>query len=266
MNDAFYVAATGMSAQQLSLNTVSNNLANMSTPAYKSGRVTFKELVAQEFSGRTTSKDAPFADAKSTSGLLPRLSGVAASFAGKDFSQGAVSKTGRTLDLAINGDGFIEVTLPDGTVGYSRGGALQVNQDGLLATAEGYPLKPSIAVPADATELTISPDGIVTAKTGSRQAVTELGKLGLWSFSNPGALAPQGDSLYRSTDASGDPIHVKASTDAAGSFAQGFLEGSNVNMTNEMVNLMMAQRVYSMNVKVVQACEELMSMANNLRK
>lgn len=262
MNDAYFVAATGMSAQQLQLDAISNNLVNVFTAGYKKQRVSFQELVAQT---------APGADAAvpgSTGGPAEALrgAGVLARPGDKLFSPGDVRKTDSAMDVAIRGNGFLEVILPDGSSGYSRGGTLTVNKDGLLADANGHPFKAQITVRADAAALSIQPDGKVSARLGGDAKATELGQLDLVDFSQPGGLVSLGDGVYQATERSGDPIAVTAGVDGSGTLAQGMLELSNVDMVEELSSLMLAQRSYGLSVKVLQAADEMAAMANNLRR
>jgi len=156
--------------------------------------------------------------------------------------------------------------MPDGSSAYTRGGTFKINKDGLLATSGGFPLKANVAVPDNAQNLQIDGDGRVRVQVAGQSAPVEVGQLDLVRFTSPSALSPQGDGLYRSSTGSGDAIAGKASEDGMGSFAQGFLEGSNVKLNEEMVNLMVAQRVYEANVKVMQASDEMLGMINGLRK
>jgi flagellar basal-body rod protein FlgG len=184
----------------------------------------------------------------------------------KVFDNGELKKTESPLDVAIRGDGFLEVTMPDGSSAYTRGGSLKVNKDGLLATQAGYPLRPAIAVPDNAQSVVIGADGRVLVRLANQTAPIEAGQLELVRFANAGALAAQGDNLYRASESSGEAIAARAGEEGAGTLAQGFLEGSNVKMVDEMVNLMLAQRAYEASVKVVQAADEMLGLVNNLRK
>ncbi len=259
MLESLYIGATGLHAQQLYVDTIANNIANINTPGFKKGSVNFQDLMYRELS-RTTSPTG-------TQDVLQRAgAGVGVANAVKIFAAGDLKKTDLPLDLAIRGDGFLEVVLPDGSHAFSRGGSLQITRDGLLATAEGYPLRASLHVPSDATRISISVDGRVLVTTAAGKAPTELGQIELAKFANPGSLKPLGDSLYRVTESSGDPIYGKAGDEGFGQIAQGFVELSNVKLNDEMVNLMVAQRAYEVSTKLIQASDELMSMSNNLRK
>ena len=257
MNDSLYIAATGMQAQQTSIETIAHNLANVNTPTFKAGRINFQELMLSEQAGTPNAASANPA----TLGV-----GVAVDSVGKDFSTGQLTQTNSPLDLAINGAGFLEVTLPDGSHAYTRGGTLQVTKDAYLATAGGNLLKPAIHVPQDIASLLIDSTGKVWARTSSQQQATEIGQIELANFANPAALRSVGNGSYVSTDASGEATYSKPGTGNVGTLAQGSLESSNVSLVNEMVNLMVAQRAYELSSKVIQASDEIMSLTNNLRR
>lgn len=264
MFDALYIGATGMQAQQLNVDTIANNLANVNTSGFKKGRIGFSDLVAKD-PMRLAS-----VQANAEAGLLgPSLragAGVSVASLSKMFDAGDLKKTDSALDVTVQGDGFMEVLMPDGTSAYTRGGTLKVNKDGHLATQAGYALKPAISVPDGAQDLTVSPDGRVQVRIAGQSSMTEIGKLDLVRFTSPQGLAAQGDNIYRSSVASGEAISARPGEDGIGTFAQGYLEGSNVKMVEEMVNLMVAQRTYEANVKVVQAADDIMGMVNGLRR
>jgi len=263
MNDAMYIAATGMQTQQLAVDTIANNMANATTPGFKGGRVNFQELMyrgAAQPQGAAATQDGEPAAAPIVQG-----SGVGVAALVKNFGAGDVAATGNPLDLAIRGDGFIEVQTADGGTAYWRGGTLQVNADGWLATTQGEVIKPQIRVDRNMGSFTIAADGRVMGHRDGAKDV-EIGQIPLQVFANPAGLRPQGGGLYLPTEASGDATTVHATDAGAGSFAQGAAEQSNVVLVDEMVNLMMAQRAYEMNVKVIQTADELVGMSNNLRK
>lgn len=262
MFDALYISATGMQAQQLNVDTIANNLANVNTTGYKRAKVGFSDLMVQE-----ASRLAPAAEDIGLLGAERRLgAGVGITAVSKLFDMGDLKKTESAYDIAIQGEGFLEVTMPDGSSAYTRGGTFKINHDGLLATPGGFPLKPNIAIPENAQNMQIDGDGRVRVQVAGQSTPVEAGQFDLVRFTNPSGLQSQGDGLYRSTQASGDAILAKASEDGMGSLAQGFLEGSNVKLNEEMVNLMVAQRVYEANVKVMQASDEMLGMVNALRK
>jgi flagellar basal-body rod protein FlgG len=269
MFDALYIGATGMQAQQLSVNTIANNLANVNTSGFKKGRVSFTDLVTLGAEGAGLATRGGPNGAREVGPLAAvqgSVAGVGIASSAKIFDAGSLAQTGSTWDLAINGDGFLQVSLSDGSTAYTRGGTFKVNADGLLATSSGQPLKPPITVPNNATALVVSSDGTVTATVPGQSTPAQLGQLQLVRFANPSELLAQGDNLYRSSDGSGEPISGASGQDGLGAIQQGYLEGSNVKMVDEMVNLMVAQRAYEANVKVVQASDELLGMVNNLRK
>lgn len=261
MNDSLYIAATGMHMQQKGVDTISNNLANVNTPGFKKGRVNFQDLVYRDLAG------APMAaDSAAASQRLWQGSGVGMASIAKSFLGGELKKTDVPMDLAIQGEGFIEVVAHDGTPAFTRGGRLTVDQDGFLASAGGQLLKPSIHVGVDARALIIEPDGRVMVRTGDKSAPFEAGRIELIRFADTSALAALGGNLYKPTERSGDAVYIRAGEDGAATFAQGFVEGSNVNLVEEMVDLMVAQRAYESSVKVLQASDEMLAMSNNLRK
>ena len=265
MLDAMNIAATGMRTQQLNVDTIANNLANVNTGGFKKSRVNFVDLVthgtdaaAQALAG---AQAMPGLDAAQRSGA-----GVAVTAVDKVFDGGTLQKTGGAYDLAITGEGFFEVAQPDGAKVYTRGGSFKVGSDGMLATATGQVLQPEIQIPSSATAVSVAADGKVSVTTSSSSTPVEVGQLTMVRFANAGALTALGDGLYASSDTSGEAIAGHGGEDGMGTISQGFLEGSNVTMVDEMVNLMVAQRAYEASVKVVQASDEMMGMVNNLRK
>jgi len=263
MFDSLYIGATGMHAQQMNVDAVANNLANVNTVGYKRARVSFVDLIAREAS-RVQAGDAPLlssADDVSRAGVGVGVVGIA-----KVFEMGDIKKTDSAYDLAISGEGFFEVTLPDGTSAFSRGGSFKVGADGLLSTQAGHPLKPAIAIPETAQSLTVTQDGKVLVRMPDQATPVELGQLDLVRFTNTAGLTPRGDNEYRASATSGEPISGRAGEDAMGTVRQGYLEGSNVKLVDEMVNLMVAQRAYEASVKVVQASDEMLGMVNSLRR
>ncbi|MDQ8035311.1 MAG: flagellar basal-body rod protein FlgG [Bordetella sp.] len=267
MYDALYISATGMQAQQTNLETIANNLANVNTTGFKKGRVAFTDLVVQEAARRSAPDEAAAGAGWGLTGPRQMANvGVGVASTARLFEMGDLKKTDAPLDIAIQGEGFIEVSLPDGSSAFTRGGTLKVNQEGLLATASGYPLKAHLSVPENTEHLMIGPDGKVRASVPGQPSATDIGTIDLVRFTGPEALTSLGNQLYRSSVGSGEPIAAKAAEDGMGSLAQGFLEGSNVKLSDEMVNLMLAQRVYEANVKVIQAADDMLGMVNSLRK
>jgi flagellar basal-body rod protein FlgG len=258
MFDALYIGATGMQAQQTNVDAIANNLANVNTTGFKKTRVSFTDLVTQaaQASGNTP----PLAATPGTG------AGVALATTTKVFDAGDLKTTGSPMDIAIQGDGFLELAMTDGTRAYTRGGTLKVNADGQLATQAGIPLKPGITIPDGASAITISASGLVQVTIQGQSTPATAGQLEMVRFTNAQGLLAQGDDVYRATEASGEPIAGKPGEDGMGTIAQGFLESSNVKMVEEMVNLMVAQRAYEASVKVVQASDEMLGMVNGLRR
>jgi flagellar basal-body rod protein FlgG len=262
MSDALYIGATGMQAQQAHVEAIANNMANVNTPGFKKTRVSFSDLVVSGVAGAARGaqgEHGAFVNASTGAGVQ------AAAFS-RIFAGGELKKTDAAMDVALVGEGFMELAMPDGSRAYARGGALKVNAEGLLATQAGIPLKPNLSVPDNAEALLVSGTGRVQARLPGQAGLVDLGQLELVRFSNPQGLLAQGGNVYRATDASGEPIAGRAGEDGLGTLAQGFLEGSNVKLVEEMVDLMVAQRAYEASVKVVQAADEMLGMINGLRR
>jgi flagellar basal-body rod protein FlgG len=262
MFDALSIGATGMQAQQAQVDAIANNLANVNTTGFKRSRVTFSDLVVR---GMVAGAASPAGE----NGAFVNASmgaGVQAAPPARVFVGGDPKKTDAAMDLAILGDGFLELAMPDGSRAYARGGTLKVNADGLLATQDGTPLKPSLAIPDNAQGLFVSGSGRVQVRLPGQAKPVELGQLEMVRFGNPQGLLAQGANVYRATEASGEPIGTRPGEDGVGTLAQGFLEGSNVKLVEEMVDLMVAQRAYEASVKVVQAADEMLGMINGLRR
>jgi flagellar basal-body rod protein FlgG len=258
MLDSLYIAATGMQAQSLNVETISNNLANINTTAYKRSRVAFEDLLYRELgrNGALLGAEAPARFG----------AGAAVADTSKIFLDGELRRSDGPLDVAIRGAGFFEVLLPDGNRAYTRNGALRVNRDGLIATGEGHVLTPSLQVPAAATQVLIETTGLVTARLPGEAAAVEIGQLELARFVNPGGLSVLGANLYVATEKSGDPLLGKPGEEGSGSLQQGFLESSNVRLTEELIGLVLAQRAFEVNARAIQASDELLSLTNNLRR
>jgi flagellar basal-body rod protein FlgG len=258
MLDSLYIAATGMQAQQLNVDTISNNLANVNTTSFKRSRVTFEDMLYRETGRRSALLGG---DAAARFGA-----GVAVSDTTKLFTDGELRKTDAPLDVAIRGQGFFEVQQLDGSRAFTRSGALQVNKDRLLATADGQVIAPSLEIPNEATAIVIDAAGRVTATVPGEAKPVEVGQLELARFVNPGGLSAIGNNLYVATDKSGDALHGKPGEEGFGTLAQGFLEASNVKLVDELVALLLAQRGFEVNSKAMQASDEMLSLINNLRR
>lgn len=258
---ALYSAATGLFAQQMQLDVIANNIANVNTSGFKKSRIDFQDLMYESLRASGKSDG----DGKSTNGLEVG-SGVQASGSQKLYSQGPLTQTENSLDIAIEGGGFFQVLAPDGAVQYTRGGGLVTDADGRLLGAGGYLLEPAITLPADTLQIGISADGKVTVTTPGNATPTEIGQIQLARFINPAGLKSIGDSLYVSTVASGDAVTSVPGTDGLGRLRQGFLESSNVKVVEEMVAMIQAQRAFEVNSKTVRAADEMLSQVNNLTR
>jgi len=266
MPDSLYIAATGMQAQQMNVDTIANNLANANTVAFKKGRISVTDLMVQESSRVRASGSDGATESGMAAGASMMGNGVGISSSSKIFDTGGVTQTSSQWDVAIQGDGFFRVTLADGSTAYTRGGTLKVNAEGQLTTDTGFALQPAINIPANVGSISIGADGTVTATVAGQTKASQLGQLQLTRFPNTTALSAQGDNLYIATEATGSPTQGNPGTDNLGSLQQGYLEGSNVTMVDEMVNLVIAQRAYEASSKIVQASDEMMQMVNNLRQ
>ncbi len=259
MQRSLFTGATGMEAQQLNLDVIANNLANVNTTSFKRSRTDFQDLLYQTI--RTPG-------AISAQGLeipsgIQVGHGVGVAAVTKLFLQGSFIETGNTFDIAIEGDGFYQITLPDGEIGYSRDGAFEVNRDGIIVTSDGFPLEPEMSIPEDAIDIGIGTDGTVSV-TLSNSTTEELGQIELARFINPAGLLSQGRNLYRESEASGDPILSTPGEEGTGTLRQGFLEGSNVSVVDEIVQLIVTQRAFELNSSVIQTSDEMLQAANNM--
>ncbi len=262
MMRAMWSAAAGMSVQALNMDTISNNLANVNTTGFKKGRAEFQDLLYQTFNLAGTSS--------STSTNIPtgiqlghgsKLRAVVRSYATGNFKQ-----TGSSLDLGIEGEGFFRVTLPDGTFGYTRDGSFSKDQNGLMVNAQGYSLDPQITIPQDANSITIAADGTVSVTQTGQSAPQQIGQITLSHFINPSGLNQLGRNLVQPTLASGDAIDGIPGQDGLGGINQGFLEVSNVDIAEEMVNMIVGQRAYEANSKTIRTVDDMLSLINNLKR
>lgn len=263
MFDALYIGATGMQAQQLSVDTIANNLTNVNTVGFKKSRVSFADLVSQGANPLASGREA---EAGPLSLALRLGSGVGVTRVDHLFDNGELKQTDAPLDIAIQGTGFLEVVMADGSHAFSRGGHLKINGDGQLATSNGQVLKPGLSIPPNAQNIVISATGQVRFTLPNQSGPIDAGQMELVRFASPEMLQGLGDGLYRATEASGEAIAAKPGQDDSGRIVQGAVESSNVKLVDEMVGLMIAQRAYEASVKVVQASDEMLGMVNNLRK
>jgi flagellar basal-body rod protein FlgG len=257
---ALYTAATGMNAQQANIDNVAHNLANVNTTGFKKGRVEFEDLVYQQVKA-PGAPNSPEGDAPVglETGLGVRVTAIA-----RNFGMGNLRSTGGPLDLAIEGQGFFQVALPGGEIGYTRAGALHLNAEGQLVTTEGHLLEPAIVIPPNALSISISKEGIVSVVLPGAAAPQQVGTIELALFQNPGGLHARGGSIFVATTASGDPITGIPGSDGLGTIAQGFLEESNVSVVEEMVNMILGQRAYEANARVIRAADEMLQQVNNI--
>ncbi len=256
------IAATGMLAQQRNVEVVSNNLANMTTTAYLRRRPEFHDLIYQNIRrvGSTSSDNGNEVPTGAQIGLGVKLAAVY-----RIHEQGNLTATDNTFDLAIQGRGFFQVTLPSGETAYTRDGTFQLNSNGEIVTHDGYLLDPSISIPDDAIDVTINSSGEVLVKLENQVNLSNVGQIQTASFQNEPGLDAIGDNLYLETESSGSPTTGTPDADGFGSILQGFLETSNVNAVEEISNLIAAQRAYEMNSKVIQASDEMLGTLSNIR-
>jgi flagellar basal-body rod protein FlgG len=257
---ALYTAASGMNAQQNTIDNVAHNLANVNTAGFKKSHMEFEDLVYQttRVPGAPTS-----ATGEAPIGLETGL-GTRAVGTSRDFSAGNLRSTSGQLDIAIEGDGFFQVTKPDGTTGYTRAGSFHRDAQGLMVTSDGYALEPQITIPANALSVSISKDGIVSAAVAGQSAAQQLGTIEIATFQNAAGLKANGSNLFSVTSASGEPQSGPPGGDSRGTLAQGFLEDSNVSVVEEMVNMILGQRAYEASSRVIKAADEMLSTVNNL--
>jgi len=252
---AFSTAATGMAAQQMMVDVTANNLANINTNGFKRSQIDFQDLLYIKMKQ---------AGSEVASGLVAPTgteigSGVRTGSTTKVFTEGELSSTERSLDIAISGEGFLQVSMPNGDIKYTRDGELETNVDGQLVTASGYEIQPAITIPTDATAISIGTDGTVNVTTSD--TTTSVGTIQLAKFINPSGLASDGDNLLSETEASGTATTGTAGEDGFGSIQAGFLEKSNVQMVTELVNLITAQRAYEVNSRTIKAGDDMLQNA-----
>lgn len=260
---SLFTAATGMIGQQMHIDAIANNLANVNTTGFKKSRVNFQDLLYE------TIKPAGSETAAGTT--IPEGiqlgHGVRPATISKVFTSGAAIQTGNALDLMIEGDGFFQIEMPDGTIAYTRDGSFKINEVGTIMTADGYPLSPAITIPTDAELISIGSDGTVSARVPGNNTPQALGQLQLVRFSNPAGLdARLGRNLLLETQASGTPNAGQPGMDGIGTVAQGFLENSNVQVVEEILQMIIAQRAYEANSRVIQTADEMLQTANNVRR
>lgn len=252
---SLYIAKTGLDAQQTQLDVVTNNLANVGTTGFKRSRAVFEELMYQnlrQVGGQTSDQT------RLPSGLQVGT-GVRVVASERIHAQGNLNKTDNPKDVAINGAGFFQVLMPDGTTSYTRDGSFQTDSAGQLVTASGYPVQPAITLPQTATSLTIGRDGMVSVTQAGSTNSVQVGQLQLTTFLNPAGLQSSGENLYKETDASGTANQTNPGLNGAGILSQGYVEASNVNVVEELVNMIATQRAYEINSKAVQTSDQMLA-------
>jgi flagellar basal-body rod protein FlgG len=259
---SMWAAASGMQAQTMNIDVIANNLANVSTTGYKRSRAEFQDLLYETMQppGGSTSENT-----QAPTGIQLGH-GVRPVAVAKNFTEGELQMTKNELDLAIEGNGFFQVTMPNGTTAYTRAGAFKLDKDGRIVTPDGFLLNPEISVPSDATTMSVGMDGTVSVLQAGNSTPRQLGTIQLARFTNSAGLQSMGKNLFQPTDASGTAIVGTAGENNFGTIAQGFLETSNVSVVDEMVNMITAQRAYETNSKVVQASDDMLQTANNLKR
>jgi flagellar basal-body rod protein FlgG len=256
------IGSTGMLAQQLNVEVISNNIANMTTTGYKRQRAEFQDLLYQ--SQRRVGSTSSDAGTVVPTGVQVGA-GVKTAAVYRINEQGNLQVTNNSLDIAINGQGFFQVSLPDGSTAYTRAGSFQLSATGTIVTQDGYTLLPQMTVPANATDITVDPTGSVQIKLDGQVTPTAVGPIQLAIFANPAGLEAIGDNLLNATPASGDPQTAQPGQPGYGRLVHGALENSNVNIVSEITSLITAQRAYEMNSKVIQSTDEMMTSLNQLR-
>lgn len=257
---SLWIAKSGMEAQQTQLDTISNNLANVGTNGFKRAHAVFEDLIYQNLrqSGAASGEGTQL-----PTGLQLGL-GTRAVATSRNFLQGNLQQTGNRLDLAIEGNGFFQITMPDGTTGYSRDGAFQLDAQGQIVTNSGYAVVPGITVPANATTVTIARDGTVSVGLPGQATPQAVGQLQMASFANPAGLEPRGHNVFAETAASGAPAAGPPGTDGLGTVQQGFVETSNVNVVEELVSMIQTQRAYELNSKAISTSDQMLARLGQL--
>ncbi|WP_334021398.1 flagellar basal-body rod protein FlgG [Alteromonas sp. S015] len=254
MNAALWVSKTGLAAQDMRMATISNNLANVNTTGFKKDRVMFEDLMYQIQRQPGAQNDA----LNQTPSGIQVGTGVRVAGTEKMFSSGAMETTSNPLDVAIAGDGFFQIENPDGEILFTRNGQFQLNSDGTIVNSNGLPLSQFIALPENTTSVTIGRDGTVSAVVAGQAQLEEVGQILTVTFVNPAGLEALGGNLFRETASSGEPLEGIPGEDARGELRQNTLEGSNVSVVDEMVNMIAVQRAYEMNARVVSAADEML--------
>jgi len=259
MMKSLWIASTGMETQQLKMDIVSNNMANINTTGFKKSRADFQDLLYQTL----RSPGATSATGNQIPTGIQIGHGVRTAAVQKIFQMGDMKQTNNPMDLAVEGDGFFQIIMPNGEIGYSRSGAFKLDSEGRLVNSDGYYLEPEISIPSETELITVGTDGTVSVTIANETSSEEVGQIQLARFNNPSGLRSVGRNLYRPTDSSGDPEVMTPGENGLGTIAQGYLEMSNVNLVEEMVNMIITQRAYEFNSKVIQASDDMLQMASN---
>ena len=262
MQRSMFIAATGMEAQTTNIDVIAHNLANVNTNGFKKSRADFQDLLYQSVK---------MAGAESADGIqiptgIQLGLGVKTAAVQKLFQQGDFVSTDNPLDMVIEGDGFFQISMPDGDTGYTRAGSFKIDGTGRIVNSDGYPIEPAITLPSDTLEVTISSDGTVSVLQPGTTTATSVGQIELAQFINPAGLRALGKNLFTLSGSSGDAATGNPGSDGLGTINQGMIELSNVNIVEEMVNMIVSQRAYELNSKVVQTSDEMLRMANSLKR
>ena len=257
---SLWIAKTGLDAQQTQMDVISHNLANVSTNGYKRSQAVFEDLIYQNMRqvGANSSSDTQLPTG------LQLGTGVRPVATSRLFTQGNLQQTSNSFDMAISGHGFFQLQMPDGTTGYTRDGSFHPDAQGQLVNANGIPLSPPISVPQGTRDITIANDGTVTASIAGQDGVTQIGQIQLATFQNAAGLDPQGQNVFKETDASGAPTASTPGMNGAGMIQQGYLETSNVNVVEELVSMIQTQRAYEINSKAIQTSDQMLARISQL--
>jgi len=257
-----WIAASGMQAQKLNIDVISNNLANVNTTGFKRSRADFQDLLYETL----RPAGAPSSAGTEVPTGIQLGQGTRPVATQKIFLQGDYQQTQNELDMAIEGDGFFQVLQPNGEIAYTRAGAFKLDSEGRIVTSDGFPMEPEISIPTDSLMISIGTDGTISVLQAGQNEPVELGSIQLARFANPAGLKSMGRNLFTPTSASGDEITGTAGEEGFGTLAQGYLEMSNVSVVDEMVNMITAQRAYEINSKAIQTADEMLQIANNIKR
>ena len=262
MQRSMFIGATGMEAQKTNIDVIAHNLANVNTNGFKKSRADFQDLMYQSMEAA----GAESAEGNEIPTGIQLGLGVETAAVQKLFQQGDFVSTDNPLDMVIEGDGFFQITMPEGDIGYTRAGSFKIDSSGRMVNSDGYPLEPEITFPSDTLEVTVSSDGTVSVLQPGSSTSTTVGQIELAQFINPGGLKALGKNLFTMSGSSGDAATGNPGSDGLGTINQGMIELSNVNIVEEMVNMIVSQRAYELNSKVITTSDEMLRMANSLKR